>query len=330
MPRLIGFTAGCLVAAALAAPAPASPGSALEAGRTLFQQGEFDRARSRLQRFRKAHPDRAEPAFYLGRIALRRHNLEKAVSLLREASSLREGRARYHYWLGRANAERARHASVFKRAGYARRARAELQEALDRKPSHLPARVALVMYYLRAPDFLGGSLEKARQHIRELSRRSRLAALRARGALMKQQERYDRALAVYRQAVEEGPGRNRPYRWLAGLHRELENYERALSIYRERMSAASPDWEAFYGLARTALEAGRRLEEAEKALRRYLAHGPPPGAPSRSDARFLLGRILRQQGRSDEARVAFRKAMERAPNHPKAEEIRVSTRASIL
>lgn len=302
----------------------------LDGAREHFRAGRFDQAQDRLREVRRQGPDKAEAAYLLGRIALHRHREAKAADRLQEAVSLKEKEARYHYWLGRAYGERAKHTNIFQRAYYATQTKKQFEKALEADPGHLHARVALVMYTLRAPGFLGGSRQEAEAQTREVARRSRIAGLRCRGLLLEQVGKPRRALALYRKAVEEAPESHRPHRWLAGLLREMDRHEEAFAVYERRMGASSPDWAAYYEHARTALETGKNLERAEQALRTYLDHGSAPEYPARSDARFLLGQVLKEQGRGQEARAAFRRALRLAPDHPQADEAREHVKASIL
>src|SRR5690606_31451013 len=64
-------------------------------------------------------------------------------------------------WLARAVMEEARHASIFRRPGLAKRVRRELEGAAAAAPADLEARRALLTFYLMAPGKLGGGMEKA-------------------------------------------------------------------------------------------------------------------------------------------------------------------------
>ncbi len=334
MKRLSVLPVVGILALLLGGTAAASGPADLESARSLFQEGQFDRARTEFQRIREEQPRAAEPAYFLGRIALRRHNVRKARELLREAADRPAGKARHHYWLGRANAVLAKRVGLFSRAQYATEVKAQLEQALEMDPDHIHARVALVAYLLKAPGFLGGSREQAQDHIEELAGRSQLAALRCRGLLLEEAGERGRALALYRKAAEIAPERDRPHRWVAGTLREQGRYAQAFSLYQKRMTAPDPDLRAHYQFAQTAKESSKRLSRAEQALRDYLAQGPTPEAPSRADARILLGQILEKQDREEEAQAMFGQALSRAPNHPEAGEIQPedqeAVRASIL
>lgn len=301
----------------------------LDRARTLFQAGDFDQARTQLAEVRSEAGDRTEALYYLGRIALHNHERAKAVDLLQKAVDKDSQQAAYHYWLGRAYGERAKHANVFQRAYFAGKTKEHFEKAVDADPDHIHARVALVMYTLRAPRVLGGSREEAETQAEAVAQRNRVAGLRARGLLHEQAGNPGKALALYRKATEIAPERDRPHRWLAGLLREQGRYEEALAVYEDRMNADQPDRAALYEFARTAEETGRRLTEAEESLQAYLEQGSAPEHPSRADALVMLGQVLEAQGRIGRARTALRSALNRAPQHPRAEEILAPLKAGL-
>lgn len=305
----------------LALPAHSDP---LEEARSLFRDGQFAQAKTRLAAVDEGGPGRAESLYYRGRIALHNHERGRAVDLLDKAVSRQPDRADFHYWLGRAYGERARHANIFKRVYFALQTKDQFRKAVAADPDHLHSRVALVMYYLRAPGFMGGSREEAEHQVEEVARRNRVAGLLARGMLFEETDRPDRALALYRQATEQAPQHDRPYRWLGRLLREEGRYREAFAVYADRMQAEEPDWAAYYEFALTAYRSGQLLEQAQHRLRRYLDHGSAPEHPSRADALILLGQILEKQERTRQARMAFHDALEQAPHHPEAAEARAA------
>ncbi|MEF8794414.1 tetratricopeptide repeat protein [Thiohalorhabdus sp.] len=303
-------------------PAPTQAGSgSLDQARTLFQQGKFKQAQARLKEARSHSADKSTIPYYLGRIALHNHERARAVDLLQQAVEKAGDQADHHYWLGRAYGERAKHANIFQRAYFASHTKKEFKKAVEADPDHVHARVALVMYTLQAPGVLGGSRAEAEAQAKAVAQRNQVAGLRARGLLQEQAGNPDKALSLYREATRIAPDRNPPHRWLAGLLRNQGRYQEAFAVYEDRMNADQPDRVAFYEFALTAEKANRRLEEAEERLHTYLERGSAPEQPSRADALVLLGQVLEKQGRIGRARTALRNALNRAPEHPRAEAV---------
>src|ERR1700704_3638368 len=67
----------------------------------------------------------------------------------------------YELWLGRAYGRRAETASPFTAPGLASKARQHFEKAVALDPKNQEAASDLFEYYLEAPGFLGGGLDKA-------------------------------------------------------------------------------------------------------------------------------------------------------------------------
>ena len=83
-----------------------------------------------------------------------REALEKAVAA-------EPGNSQYALWLARAYGRRAETSSPFTAPGQASKARQYFEKAVQLDPRNLEALSDLFEYYLEAPGFLGGGLDKA-------------------------------------------------------------------------------------------------------------------------------------------------------------------------
>lgn len=274
----------------------------------LFEQGQFQTAQGDLKGILARDPNNAAAAYYFGRIALHEGDADSAMQHLFRAANLNADNAQYHYWLGRAYGELAKHANLFKRPYYAVKTKDEFKLALAKDPRNVFARVALVMYTLKAPGFLGGSRQEAEQNAAIVAKQNAVAGYRAYGLIDEQDENYAHAEMLYKKAVSAAPMSSRPYRWLAGVYRLQGQYDKAFKVYQQRIQSHS-DWFAHYAFAATALEAGQRLLQAEQLLRAYIRHGSAPEEPSLAEAHHLLGELLTHLGKRQEAQREFELAM---------------------
>ncbi len=106
-----------------------------------------------------------------GRVAIDRDDPQAAVRVLQRAVAETPINAEAHYLLGVAYGNLAQKANRFRQPSLARHTRDEFERAVQFDPNHLEARWALVQYYTRAPGYLGGSEQKARQQAEEISKR---------------------------------------------------------------------------------------------------------------------------------------------------------------
>jgi hypothetical protein len=80
------------------------------------------------------------------------------------------GNAVYHFWFGRASGEQVAHANPFRQPGLARRTKGEFEKAVALDSAYVSPREGLVRYYLAAPRFVGGGIDRARQQAEEIAK----------------------------------------------------------------------------------------------------------------------------------------------------------------
>ena len=88
-------------------------------------------------------------------------DFKKAACSFQEAVAAEPGISERYLWLGRAYGRRAEHSSPFTAPGYAVKARQNFEKAVELDPRNLEAMSDLFEYYLEAPGFLGGGVDKA-------------------------------------------------------------------------------------------------------------------------------------------------------------------------
>ena len=81
--------------------------------------------------------------------------------MLEKAFNAQPSNADYALWLGRAYGRRAETSGPFTAPGFASKARQYFEKAARLNPRNLEALSDLFEYYLEAPGFLGGGMDKA-------------------------------------------------------------------------------------------------------------------------------------------------------------------------
>ena len=117
-----------LILAVLSATLPAAETSSLERARELYERGEY----------------------------------KKASDILEQAVRQSPSDFELHLWLGRAYGRRAETSSFFTAPGLAVKSRRSFEQAVALNPKSREAGGDLLDYYLGAPGFLGGGIDKAR------------------------------------------------------------------------------------------------------------------------------------------------------------------------
>jgi tetratricopeptide (TPR) repeat protein len=104
-----------------------------------------------------------------------------------------QAQAEAHYRHGVELGHAAEKASIFRKATLAREARMEFETAVRMDPDLIDARMALVEYYLRAPKFLGGGMDKAIAQAHEILRRDAAEGHRAFADIYEHQKKHAEA-----------------------------------------------------------------------------------------------------------------------------------------
>lgn len=306
-----------------APPAQADPPPAAEdlaPGVQLFDSQRFDEARAFFETYAAGHPKSAAAAFYLGRIHLEKKDGEKAADWLQRAVTLDRDNSDLHRWLARAYAVAAGQANSVARASYVRDARAELEKAVQLNPKNILAREDLINFYLRTPESLGGSVERARQEAEAMRKIDPVAGRMMLANLHFFQKDAAAAEQEYRKAIQETPADPRP-RMALGLHYQYQSRWNEAFEMLEGILQVQPDhWSAIYQIGRTGALSGQRLDRAEECLRRYLGHTPSGDEPPLAGAHFRLGMVLAHKGDVARAREHYRTSLELDPGNAEVRE----------
>jgi len=141
-----------------AAMAAALHGLQLDRAQELYQRTQYREALRLLEASREK-----TAAIYdlLGKCYYRLEEFSKATDAFEKAVEAEPRNALFWNWLGKAYGRRAETSVFFNAPRYAVRAREHFEKAVALDPQNREALSDLFEYYLEAPGFLGGGLEKA-------------------------------------------------------------------------------------------------------------------------------------------------------------------------
>lgn len=280
-----------------------------EAGARLYDLQRYPEARAYLEGALRENPADPRAAAWLGRVLFEERDLDGAVSWLERAAALDPSSSSTSYWLGRAYGEQAIRGSLLVRARLAPKIRRAFARAAELDPSNLDARYALLEFYLRAPGFMGGSLEKAEEQATEIARRDSLRGHHAAARIHEQRRRWDLARREYEAAISQHPGRPEPFYWLERDAIERKDWETAFDAMFRLENAMPGEAPALYEIGRLSALSGRELERGEASLRRYLVHDPRGEEPSIALAHMRVAEILARRGERERARDEYALAL---------------------
>jgi tetratricopeptide (TPR) repeat protein len=277
------FMAGLLVAGGLFAQT-----SVLERARKAYQNTDYAGARLLLQ----SKGDKSADSIELtGRCHYMLGDYKKASEDLELAVRLDPQRASAHHWLGRAWGRRAELSNPLMAPSYASRARQSFERSVALNPNDREAVSDLFQYYLEAPGFLGGGLDKASALAERMSALDPVEAQFTLAQLAEHRKQYDLSEKYLRKAVELAPRQvNRlvDLAKLLGLHGKYQEMEVAFS-QAARIDPKSPV--LLFERASVYISAKRNTAQAREMLEQFLALPLTPDDPPREEARKLLRQV---------------------------------------
>jgi tetratricopeptide (TPR) repeat protein len=218
-----------------------------------------------------------------------RADYKKATEALEKALALDPANSDINLWLGRAYGRRAETSNPLSAPGHATRARRYFEKAVQLDPTNLEAQSDLFEYYLQAPGFLGGGLDKAAATAAEMGRLNAAEGYSAEAKLDEKRKEYGRAEEHLRRAIEIAPKQVGRLLDLAQLLTRQGRFSEADQNLAKAVQLAPDNPRVIYGRAEIYVKSKRNLSEARDLLKRYLSLDLTPDDPSRAQAEKLLG-----------------------------------------
>ncbi len=276
--RTIAFLLSFACLASMAAPQ-------LDQALRLYNGTDFEGSLRILQ----AMPEKdAATLALIGRDYYMLADYKKATDSLEKAVVAAPGNAEYTLWLARAYGRRAETSNPLTAPGYASKAHRYFEKAVEIDPRNLEAVNDLFEYYLEAPGFLGGGLDKAQTLAGHIAQVDAAEGYWAQAKLAEKRKEYSAAEVQLRRAAAAAPRQIGKLIELARLLARQGRYQEADKTIdaAEQISPDSP--RLLFAKADLYIKSGRHLDLARKLLERYLASSLTPDDPPRTDAQKLL------------------------------------------
>lgn len=270
----------CL-ASAIAAPA-ATYDDALRA----YKQTDYELA---VQKLSAANDSRS--LLLLGQSWFMLGEQKKATETLERAVALDPNDSNIYLWLGRAYGRRAETAFPLAAPSYASKARANFEKSVQLDSHNLEAINDLFEYYLAAPGFLGGGVDKAAKLAESIEKNNAAEGSWARARVAMERKQYDTAEAQLRHAVQLAPQQVGRILDLAKFLAKRGKYQESDQIFSQAALLAPQAPKVLYQRASTLIETNRNLPEARLLLEKYLSSSISPDDPSKRDAEKLLKKV---------------------------------------
>ncbi|MBV9508515.1 MAG: hypothetical protein JO323_26300 [Acidobacteriia bacterium] len=213
---------------------------------------------------------------------------KKATEVLEKAVAAQPFNSDWALWLGRAWGRRAETANPISAMAQASKARQNFEKAIQLNPRNTEALNDLLEYYLEAPGFLGGGIEKAKAVAVQIGALNSAEGHWAQAKIDEKRKELGSAEVQLRRAIEMAPHQIGRMIDLARFFARQGRYQESDQSFAraEQISPESP--KLMYARADVYIKTHRNLEVARNLLERYLTADITPEDPPKSQARKLL------------------------------------------
>lgn len=252
----------------------------------LYNQTDYQNSLKTL-----AHDPAPDASTYLltGKNYFMLGDYKKAVELFEKCVALVPNSSNAHLWIGRAWGRRAENSTLMAPT-YAGRARQGFEKAVALDPHNTEAKNDLFDYYLNAPGFLGGGIDKAQALARGIAADRPVEYEFEEGQIAEKRNDLAAAEAHYRRAMELAPHDAGRIMDLARFLAKHGKFRESDELF-ERARKTQPDKPVvIFTEAKTAIDNHRNLERARALLHSYIQSELTPDDPPRQEAEKLLKR----------------------------------------
>jgi tetratricopeptide (TPR) repeat protein len=272
-----------IAAAALAAAQAVTPDA-----RSLFDRTDYQQSLAVL--LAAPHKDPATLQL-IGQNYFMLGEYKKSTDALEKAAALDPDNAALQCWLGRAWGRRAETANPFTAPGYASKSRQALERSVRLDPANKEATGDLLDYYLEAPGFLGGGMDKAHALARTIGQSDPAEEHYAEAMIDEHRKDYSAAEQQLRRAVELAPRQVSRFIALAKYLSKQGRVKESDALFEQAARLAPNDPKLTFARAETYVQQRRNLDEARELLEKYLRSPLTPNDPPRAQAEALLKKI---------------------------------------
>jgi len=271
-----------LLCASLAGAQPAE----LEQAQKLFARADYRAVIATLAPFAKqsnpaVHELIGKSHFILGDYKKSAESFERAVAAQPDSSVL-------HHWLGKAYGRRAETSNMLLAPGLASKARQSFEKAVALDGKNIEAINDLFSYYLEAPGFLGGGLDKAAELAKRIEAIDPVEYHYALAQLAERRKEFKTAEMHFRRAADLAPRQVGRIIDLAKFLSRTGQHQESETIFAQAEKVAPNEPRLLFERANNYIRAKKNLDQARLLLERYLKSPLTPDDPPRAEAERLL------------------------------------------
>jgi tetratricopeptide (TPR) repeat protein len=303
-----------LISVAVHAAAAQAP---LEMAKSLYGDQKPAAARQILIAIKHGNKSYAEAQYYLGRLAFDEGKSETARTYFEAAIESDENIAEFYNWHGNALGRIAQRANVIKQGMISLKMKSAWEKAAALNARYLEPRQSLIQYYLQAPAFAGGSIEKAKAMADEIAKHNQAVGHQQHGRIFAKEGKSREAEREYQAMAKADSSLVLD---LAVFYVSQQQATKEFALINQVLNKNPNQMVACYQYGRTAALTGQYLDKGEVSLKKYLAYNPKSGEPLHSSAYLRLAQIQEKRGNAIEAKRNYAHALHLDDNLKEAKE----------
>jgi tetratricopeptide (TPR) repeat protein len=284
----------------------------LDSVKQIFINGAADAAVRSLRTTTSGDTSSADAHNLLCRVLYSEERWDAAIDECERAVALNPRVSLFQLWLGRAYGEKADHSSWFTAIGLAKKTRNCFEKAVNLDPRYVEARSDLSEYYIEAPGFLGGGIDKAAAQANAVEKLEPATAIYIRARIAEHEKRNSDAEEQYKKAVQLHPDSHRQLVDLASFYRRMHRLDEMETAIQKSAELNKQNDSSLVDSAGLLLRANRNLPLAASLMHRYIDQGTKSEDAPAFQAQYLLGQILEKQGNTKAASQAYQAARNNA------------------
>jgi Flp pilus assembly protein TadD len=215
---------------------------------------------------------------------------KRATEFFEKALALSPSNSDYELWLGRAWGRRAETGSLLMAGMHASKARQSFERAIALDPHNREAKNDLFDFYLNAPGFLGGGIDKAEAIANSIASERPPESEFEKAQVADRRKDYAAAEAHLRSAMDLAPTEPGRILDLARYVAKRGRLNESDQLFERARNLAPSQPRVAFAKARVDIENHRNLEQARGLLQEYLHASLTPDDPPRQEAEKLLRR----------------------------------------
>jgi tetratricopeptide (TPR) repeat protein len=226
--------------------------------------------------------------FLIGRNYFMMGEFKKSVEFLLKATDASPKNSDYMDWLGRAYGKRAETSNPLFAPGLASKARQAFEKAVEIDPKNQDALGDLFDYYLEAPGFLGGGMDKALGVAGQTGALDPAEGYFEKAKVAQKRKEFDLAEDHFHRAIAMGPKQVGHLIALARFLAMQGRIRESDAIFAEAQTANPNAARIWFARADVLISQKRNLDEAKALLEKYVSASISVDDPPKDQARRLL------------------------------------------